>query len=160
LPATVSTKKYVHDVIGCNSRLDTIQAAILNVKLHHLNDYIHQRQVAAKRYYDGLSGLESIVLPRKMPYSSHVYHQFTVKVIDGRRDELKHYLSEYGIPCMIYYPRPLQQQNAFKDIARKGEELTTSKELCQQVLSLPMHTELTEEMQTYIIEKIREYAEQ
>ena len=154
------SKKYIHDVIGCNSRLDTIQAAILNVKLHHLNDYIQARQTAAKRYYEGLYDLDSIVLPRKMPYSSHTYHQFTIKVTEGRRDELKSYLSEHGIPSMIYYPLPLQQQKAFTDVARQGEELENSKKLCQEVLSLPMHTELTEEVQDFIIEKIREYVEQ
>ena len=154
------SKKYVHDVIGCNSRLDTIQAAILNVKLHHLNDYIKERQVAAKLYYDGLSGLKSIILPRKMPFTSHVFHQFTIKVTDGHRDELKSFLAAHGIPSMIYYPLPLQQQEAFADIAREGDELTTSDLLCQQVLSLPMHTELTEEVQTFIIDRIKEYAEQ
>ena len=154
------SKKYVHDVIGCNSRLDTIQAAILNVKIHHLNEYIQERQAAAKRYYEGLSGLQTIVLPRKMPYTSHVFHQFTIKVTDGRRDELKSFLAAHGIPSMIYYPLPLQQQEAFADIAREGDELITSDLLCQQVLSLPMHTELTGEVQTYIIDKIREYAEQ
>lgn len=153
-------KKYVHDVIGCNSRLDTIQAAILNVKIHHLNDYIEERQAVAKRYYEGLAGLKSIVLPGKMPFSSHVFHQFTLKVTDGRRDELKSFLAAHGIPSMIYYPLPLHQQNAFTDIAREGDELTISEQLCQQVLSLPMHTELTEEVQTYIIDKIREYVQQ
>lgn len=154
------SKKYIHDVIGCNSRLDTIQAAILNVKLHHLNDYILARQTAAKRYYEGLYDLDSIVLPPKMPYSSHTYHQFTIKVTEGRRDELKSYLSGHGIPSMIYYPLPLQQQKAFTDIARQGEELRNSEILCQEVLSLPMHTELTEEVQNFVIEKIREYVEQ
>ncbi|BEH00515.1 DegT/DnrJ/EryC1/StrS family aminotransferase [Bacteroides sedimenti] len=154
------SKKYIHDVVGCNSRLDTIQAAILNVKLHHLNDYIEARQTAANRYYEGLFDLPSLVLPRKMPYTTHVFHQFTLKVTDGSRDELKTFLASHGIPSMIYYPLPLQSQQAFADIVREGEQLNTSELLCQQVLSLPMHTELTEEVQNFIIEKIREYAEQ
>ena len=154
------SKKYVHDVIGCNSRLDTIQAAILSVKLHHLNDYIEERQLVAKRYYEGLSDLNSILLPRKMPYTSHTFHQFTIKVLDGKRDELKKFLASHGIPSMVYYPLPLQEQEALTDIVREGEQLPNSELLCQQVLSLPIHTEMTEEVQNFIIEKIREYAEQ
>ena len=154
------SKKYVHDVIGCNSRLDTIQAAILSVKLHHLNDYIEERQLVAKRYYEGLSDLNSILLPRKMPYTSHTFHQFTIKVTNGKRDELKKFLAAHGIPSMVYYPLPLQEQEAFTDIVREGEQLPNSELLCQQVLSLPIHTEMTEEVQNFIIEKIREYAEQ
>ncbi len=151
------SKKYIHDVVGCNSRLDTIQAAILSVKLHHLNNYIHIRQQAAKRYYKGLSEVKSIVLPYREPFSTHVFHQFTLKVIDGKRDELRTYLAAQGIPSMIYYPLPLQRQNAFMGIAREGEEPTISELLSRQVLSLPMHTELTEEIQAYIINKIRKY---
>lgn len=154
------SKKYVHDVIGCNSRLDTIQAAILSVKLHHLNDYIEKRQLVAKRYYEGLSDLNSILLPRKMPYTSHTFHQFTIKVTNGKRDELKKFLAAHGIPSMVYYPLPLQEQEAFTDIVREGEQLPNSELLCRQVLSLPIHTEMTEEVQNFIIEKIREYAEQ
>jgi dTDP-4-amino-4,6-dideoxygalactose transaminase len=154
------SRKYVHDVIGCNSRLDTIQAAILNVKIHHLNDYIEERQAVAKRYYEGLAGLKSIVLPGKMPSSSHVFHQFTLKVTDGKRDELKSFLAAHGIPSMIYYPLSLHEQEAFADVARKGDNLFVSEQLCLQVLSLPIHTEMAEEEQSYIIDKIREYAQQ
>jgi dTDP-4-amino-4,6-dideoxygalactose transaminase len=153
-------KKYVHDVIGCNSRLDTIQAAVLSVKIHHLNDYIEERQAVAKHYYEGLAGLKSIVLPGKMPFSSHVFHQFTLKVTDGRRDELKSFLAAHGISSMIYYPLPLHEQQAFADVARKSDNLFVSEQLCQQVLSLPIHTEMAEEEQSYIINKIREYAQQ
>lgn len=153
-------RKYVHDVIGCNSRLDTIQAAILNIKIHHLNDYIEKRQAVAKRYYEGLAGLKSIALPTKMPFSSHVFHQFTLKVTDGSRDELKSFLAAHGISSMIYYPLPLHEQVAFTDVARKSDNLSVSEQLCQQVLSLPIHTEMAEEEQSYIINKIREYAQQ
>lgn len=154
------TKKYVHDVIGCNSRLDTIQAAILNVKLHHLNDYNRKREKIAKRYYEGLSDLKFIVLPMKMPFSSHVFHQFTLKVTDGKRDDLKSFLFSNGISSMIYYPFPLHKQEAFQNISVRKGDLSVSELLCEQVLSLPMHTELTEEVQNYIIDKIREYAAQ
>ncbi len=154
------SKKYIHDVIGCNSRLDTIQAAILNVKLHHLNDYNRKREKIAKRYYEGLSDLKSIVLPKKMPFSSHVFHQFTLKVTDGKRDDLKNFLSSNGISSMIYYPLPLHNQEAFQNISVRNEDLSVSELLCEQVLSIPMHTELTEQVQNYIIDKIREYAEQ
>lgn len=152
------SKKYVHEVVGCNSRLDTIQAAILSVKLHHLNDYIEARQLAAKRYNDGLANLPNIILPKVEPHSTHVYHQFTLKVTNGKRDELKAFLAVQGIPSMIYYPMPLQHQPAFAEIAREGEPLLIAEQLSDQVLSLPIHTELTEEVQQYIIDKVREYA--
>jgi dTDP-4-amino-4,6-dideoxygalactose transaminase len=95
-----------------------------------------------------------------MPYTSHTFHQFTIKVLHGKRDELKKFLAAHGIPCMVYYPLPLQEQEAFTDIVRQGEQLATSEQLCREVLSLPIHTEMTEEVQNFIIEKIREYAEQ
>ncbi|MDR0833718.1 MAG: DegT/DnrJ/EryC1/StrS family aminotransferase [Candidatus Symbiothrix sp.] len=150
-------QKYHHEVLGCNSRLDTLQAAILNVKLKHLDDYTAARQKAAQIYTQGLKGVEGIVTPKEMSFSTHVYHQYTIKVEGGKRDALKHYLAEQGIPTMIYYPSPLQEQPAFKYIARAGEPLTVAKELSQSVLSLPMHTELTAEQQTYIIDKIKKY---
>ena len=149
--------KYHHEILGCNSRLDTLQAAILNVKLQHLEEYIHARQQAAKIYSEGLAGISGITLPKEMPYSTHVYHQYTLKVKNGKRNALKSFLSEKGIPSMIYYPLPLNEQNAFKKITRTAENLDVSKELAESVLSLPMHTELTAEEQEYIIASIKNF---
>ena len=149
--------KYHHEILGCNSRLDTLQAAILNVKLQHLDEYIHARQQAAKIYSEGLADMDGITLPKEMPYSTHVYHQYTLKVKNGKRNELKSFLSEKGVPSMIYYPLPLNEQNAFKKITRAAENLDVSKELADSVLSLPMHTELTDEEQDYIITSIKNF---
>ncbi|MDR3266681.1 MAG: DegT/DnrJ/EryC1/StrS family aminotransferase, partial [Tannerella sp.] len=150
-------EKYHHEVLGCNSRLDSLQAAILNVKLKHLDEYSRARYQAAQFYTRELKNLQGIETPPEMPYSTHVYHQYTLKVKDGRRDNLKKYLAEQGIPSMVYYPLPLHEQNAFKTIARAGGSLDVSKELAASVLSLPMHTELTENQQNRIVFSIKEF---
>ncbi len=149
--------RYHHEVLGVNSRLDSIQAAILNVKLKHLEEYQEARYKAAQVYTQGLQDIDSIETPVEMPYSSHVYHQYTLKITDGTRDELKAYLQDWNIPAMIYYPIALHQQEAFLQIARRGGDLEVSERLSETVLSLPMHTELDLEQQNYIIEKIRHF---
>ena len=149
--------KYRHEILGCNSRLDTLQAAILNLKLQHLDEYTQARQRAAKIYSEGLAGIGGIMLPKEMPYSTHVYHQYTLQVKDGKRYALKTFLAEKGIPSMIYYPLPLNEQNAFKSIARAADNLDVSKELADSVLSLPMHTELTAGEQEYIITSVKNF---
>lgn len=158
--------KYHHSIIGCNSRLDTIQAAVLDVKLGYLSDYIAARQKAAEFYMEQLQGVEGIELPVTAPYTSHVYHQFTLKVMGGKRDALKEFLSQRDIPTMVYYPLPLQRQEAFMPIAKvaggaaalQGEEmLENSTKLSGCVLSLPMHTELTEEQLNYICKAIKAF---
>ena len=136
--------KYHHSIIGCNSRLDTIQAAILNVKLKHLKEYSQSRYNAAQIYTERLKNIEGIITPYQAPYSTHVYHQYTLK-IETDRAAIQRKLSENGIPSMIYYPLPLHHQEAFKNISIIGENLDNSEKLCTQVLSLPMHTELTKE---------------
>ena len=151
------TVKYYHEILGCNSRLDTLQAAILNVKLQHLDEYTQARQRAAKIYSEGLRNLDGITLPKEMPYSTHVYHQYTIKVHDGKRNALKAHLTEKDVPSMIYYPLPLSEQNAFKSITRAAGQLDVSKELAGAVLSLPMHTELCEEEQKYIINAVKSF---
>lgn len=151
------TVKYHHEILGCNSRLDTLQAAILNIKLQHLDEYTKARQQAAKIYSKSLTGIEGLILPKEMPYSTHVYHQYTLKVRDGKRNALKTHLSEKGVPSMIYYPLPLNEQNAFKSITRAAGVLNVSKELADSVLSLPMHTELTIEEQEYIIDSVKSF---
>jgi dTDP-4-amino-4,6-dideoxygalactose transaminase len=150
--------KYHHDVLGCNSRLDTLQAAILKVKLKYLDDYCSARYQAAQNYHDLLKDVTDITLPYEAPYSSHVYHQYTVKVNHaGKRDQLKSFLQEKGIPSMVYYPLSLNEQEAFKHITRKAEDLTNSEKLSKTVLSLPMHTELTVDEQIYISGQIKNF---
>lgn len=151
------TEKYVHKYIGVNSRLDSLQAAVLNVKLKYLDEFIKERQLAAFRYSKLLNGIEEIVLPVESNNSTHVFHQFTLRINNGKRNELKKYLESMGIPVMIYYPIPLNEQVAFRDISIISETLDVTKILCNSVLSLPMHTELTEEEQLFITNHIRDF---
>ena len=149
--------KYHHQIIGCNSRLDTLQAAILNAKLKHIEEFIAARQAAACIYDNALKDLDGILLPSRLPASSHVYHQYTIQVLAGRRDALQTYLKEQGVPALIYYPVPMQEQIAFKGHARISGDLSVAKRLSQNVLSLPIHTEMEEETQEYIIKKIKKF---
>jgi dTDP-4-amino-4,6-dideoxygalactose transaminase len=148
-------EKYVHKYIGVNSRLDSLQAAVLNVKLGHLNEYITARQKSAQIYDQILIDISEIKIPSRSNSSSHVFHQYTIKVKGDKRDGLKKHLESFGIPAMIYYPIPLNEQEAFQNIGKVAGELTNTKLLCKSVLSLPMHTELTLEEQEYIADKIR-----
>lgn len=152
-------KKYYHSVIGCNSRLDTIQAAILDIKLSHLDEYGKARHDAAEYYSKNLKDVKGIEIPFEAENSTHVYHQYTLKVLDGKRDALKKHLEDNGIPSMIYYPLPLQEQEAFQFITRTAESLDNAKKLSESVLSLPMHTELTSKEQDFIIDKICKFFE-
>ena len=149
--------KYHHKVIGCNSRLDTIQAVVLNAKLPHLDEYCEARYAAAQYYTSALKGVDGIITPVEQPNSTHVYHQYTLKVLNGKRDVLKQYLADNGIPSMIYYPLPLQQQEAFRNITRAAESLDTAAELAASVLSLPIHTEISHEQQDMVIDAIKKF---
>ncbi|MGO4292717.1 DegT/DnrJ/EryC1/StrS family aminotransferase [Chitinophaga sp. RAB17] len=149
-------KKYVHKYIGVNSRLDTIQAAILNVKLKYLDEYAAARLKAADYYDQELAGLPGITTPVRVADSTHVFHQYTLKV-ESNRDALKAFLEANSIPAMIYYPVPLNEQEAFRGIGKVIGDLTVTQSLCKTVLSLPIHTELTTEEQDYIINKIKEF---
>jgi len=146
--------KYYHDIIGCNSRLDTLQAAVLDIKLKHLDEYSASRYRAAQIYKDLLEGINEITLPKEMSYSTHVYHQFTIQV-SQRREEFREYLAKKGISSMIYYPMPLNNQKAFSSISRVGASLKNSERLASTVVSLPMHTELTPQVQKIICEEIK-----
>ena len=146
--------KYHHQILGCNSRLDTLQAAVLEVKLRHLGEYCAARQEAAARYRALLSDTKGVELPVESHFSTHVYHQFTLKVADGRRDGLKEHLASRGIPSMIYYPLPLHHQQAYR---QDGLSLPVAEALAGSVLSLPMHTELTEGVQERIAEAVKEF---
>jgi len=149
--------KYYHDIIGCNSRLDTIQAAVLNVKLKRLDEYSKLRYDAAVRYKELLSGIDSIVLPHESNYSSHVYHQFTIQVPPESRYQLQNYLAGKGIASTTYYPISLNHQRAFVGISKIRVPLINSEKLAASVLSLPMHTELTEEIQRTICDAVGEF---
>ena len=149
-------KKYHHEITGCNSRLDAMQAAILDIKLRHLNEYNGARSKAAARY-DRLLSATPLVLPAIAPDRTHVYHQYTVRVPNGQRDALREYLAARDIPSMVYYPLPLHHQPAFARTSRMAGRLDTSERLCQEVLSLPMHTELTETQQTHIAQAIYKF---
>ena len=151
------TKKYHHKIIGSNSRLDTVQAAILNIKLKHIDEFTQRRQQLAEQYDQELNGLPDILLPPKSPNSTHVYHQYTIKIKNNKRDALKSHLAENGIPSMIYYPLPVHEQEAYKWVARLSGNLNESKQLCSDVLSLPIHSEMTDEEQTFIIETIKSF---
>ena len=151
------SQKYIHQIVGCNSRLDTIQAAILQVKLLYLDSYIHKRQAMANAYNDGLKPLADwLEIPYCIPDSRHVYNQYTLK-IKKNRDKLQSYLKEKGIPTTVYYPLPLHHQPAFKHLTRIGSDLSVSEKLCRTVLSLPMHTEANEEQIQYIINQFMHY---
>ena len=150
--------KYHHDVVGVNSRLDTIQAAVLDVKLKHLNSYCEARQKAANYYDSALKHFEQINIPFRSSFSTHVFHQYTIK-IDGQfsRDELKSYLAEQGIPSMIYYPLPLHEQKAYLEFLPGDMDYPISTSLCNSVLSLPMHTHLKIEEQDFIVQHIKSF---
>jgi UDP-2-acetamido-2-deoxy-ribo-hexuluronate aminotransferase len=140
------TRRYYHSVVGVNSRLDTIQAAILDVKLKRLDEYAAARQNAAKFYDDVFENIEQLQPPARAVNSTHVFHQYTLQVKNGRRAELQKHLEDAGIPAMIYYPVPLHQQEAFKDSVTPNFCLPVTEKLCDEVLSLPIHTEMSEEL--------------
>lgn len=149
--------KYYHDIIGCNSRLDTIQAAVLNVKLQKLDIYSQSRYSAAQLYKELLGSVDDIVLPAEVSNSTHVYHQFTLQLKEKNRDDLKDFLASKGIASMVYYPMSLNNQKAFSSISRIGADLTNSEILASTVISLPMHTELTPGIQKTIADAVIEF---
>jgi UDP-2-acetamido-2-deoxy-ribo-hexuluronate aminotransferase len=150
-------KKYYHKYVGVNSRLDTIQAAVLNVKLKYLDDFSSSRYSAADKYYSLLHSQDGILLPHRLKNSSHVFHQFTILVLNGKRDDLKNHLESIGVPSMIYYPLPLYEQEAFNEVCEVVGTVEVTKGLCTSVLSLPMHTELTEEDQVFISNGVKSF---
>ncbi len=149
--------RYYHDRIGLNSRLDSIQAAILKVKLRHLQDFNERRARAADRYDRLLGQSPRLEIPYRSPFSSHIFHQYTLKINGADRDELRKHLQEKDIPAMVYYPLPLHAQQAFPESAGSADALPVSTDLCSRVISLPMHTELTGEEQGYIAENLLSY---
>jgi UDP-2-acetamido-2-deoxy-ribo-hexuluronate aminotransferase len=148
-------KKYYHSIIGVNSRLDTLQAAILDVKLNHLDDFILSRIEVAKAFNEGFKANLNVKTPLQT-MQHHVYHQYVIKVDAAKRDNLKEYLSEHDIPTMIYYPLPLHQQEAYDEFSRNSE-LKVSEQLCNEVLALPIHTEMSSNQVNYIIETVNSF---
>ena len=140
--------KYHHEIVGCNSRLDSIQAEILNVKLKHLDYYNANRKIMANNYNLAFSEIDQIKTPKVISNSDHVYHQYTLRVLNGKRNELKNYLNDLGIPSMIYYPIPIHKQKPY----RNNQNLKNTDILSNEVISLPIHTELENSNQDYIID--------
>ena len=150
--------RYHHDVVGVNSRLDSIQAAVLNAKLPLLDQYNLARQNAARKYTAALDGHKNIIAPNICDICDcHVFHQYTLRIIDANRDGLMQHLLDKGIPCAIYYPIPLHAQKAYLDIRYKEEDFPITNQLVKEVISLPMHTELDDEQIQFITNSILEY---
>ncbi len=154
-----SKPKYYHHVVGYNSRLDALQAAILRAKLPHLAEWTQARQERAERYDELLSGLPEIVLPYRAPNRTHIFHQYTIRVLGGKRDVLRAYLAEQGIGTEVYYPLPLHLQPCFRHLGYKEGDLPESERASREVLSLPMFPELTEEEQEYVADQIKKFLE-
>ena len=146
--------RYYHDTVGINSRLDSIQAAVLDAKLPHLNEYIAARQAAAAYYDKAFANHPNILIPTRSEHSTHVFHQYTLRLVDVDRDALREALAAKGIPAMIYYPVPLHMQKAYQDTRYQEGAFPVAEKLAACVLSLPMHTELDEEQLAYITENI------
>lgn len=149
--------RYYHEIIGCNSRLDSIQAAILNIKLPYLDRYNEARRAVAAFYNKAFAHHPKITTPYVAPYSNHVYHQYTLVLNDADRDGLSAYLSENKIPSMIYYPVPGHKQKMFANLGLPDIELTVTDELTRKVISLPVHTEMEEEQLIFITEKVLQF---
>lgn len=147
--------KYHHEVIGVNSRLDTIQAAILNVKLNHLREYTAQRQKVASHYDGLLKDVSEVSIPKRATYSTHVFHQYTIKA--DQRDQLKKHLESTGVPSMIYYPIPLHLQKAYQDPRYPKGTFPVTEKLSETVISLPIHTEMSVGEVEYIANAIKEF---
>ncbi|MDQ3550569.1 MAG: DegT/DnrJ/EryC1/StrS family aminotransferase [Bacteroidota bacterium] len=151
------SKRYYHDVIGCNSRLDTIQAAILGIKLNYLDQYIDARRSVADYYDAAFASHPKITTPYRSAFSKHVFHQYTLILEGISRDELQTYLAGLDIPSMIYYPVPAHKQKMFESFGSSETDLPATDFLTERVISLPVHTEMDEEQLNFITSKILEY---
>lgn len=151
-------ERYHHDVVGVNSRLDSIQAAVLNAKLPLLDQYNKSRQDAARKYTSAFEGHKNIIAPSICEICDcHVFHQYTLRIINADRDGLMQHLLNKGIPCAIYYPIPLHAQKAYLDVRYKEEDFPITNQLAKEVISLPMHTELDEEQIQFITQSVIEF---
>jgi len=150
-------KRYYHEIVGCNSRLDTLQAAILNVKLPLLDEYIRRRRAAADFYDQALGGHPKIRTPYRAPYNKHVFHQYTLILEGADRNKLNEFLASKNIPSMIYYPVPAHRQNMFASFQSGLQKLEVTDWLTERVISLPMHTELDEEQLSFISQSVLDF---
>ena len=151
------SKRYYHDVVGCNSRLDTMQAAILDIKLKHLDEYIDARRKAADFYDAAFAGNKKITTPFRGENNKHVFHQYTLILNDVNRDGLHQFLADSNVPSMIYYPVPAHRQKMFDAFGGSSYNLPVTDWLTERVISLPIHTELDEEQQQFIVSKVLEF---
>jgi len=158
-------ERYHHDVVGVNSRLDSIQAAVLRAKLPKLDDYCNRRRDASRKYSKAFNGQENIIVPKTVngcdgicdTCDCHVFHQYTLRVTNGKRDALVKHLGENGIPCGVYYPIPLHKQKAYADDRYNETDFTVTNQLVKEVVSLPMHTELDDEQIDFITRNVIEF---
>ena len=153
-------KRYYHEVVGCNSRLDTLQAAILNIKLKHLDQYNKARQAVAQFYDKAFANNAKIITPFVAAYSTHVYHQYTLQLVGVNRDALNEFLATQKIPSMIYYPVPGHKQEMFASFGLPKIELAITDQLTNCVISLPVHTEMDEEQLTFITSNVLQFINQ
>lgn len=153
------TVRYIHDYIGVNSRLDSIQAAILRIKLRKLDEYNKARKIAAEKYNKAFEKCNKLITPYISPDSTHIFHQYTLIIKDIDRDALLKHLNEKGIPAAIYYPIPLHHQKAYLDERYQSGMFPVSEKLCKSVISLPMHTELDDEQIAFITKNVLEFIE-
>ena len=151
------SKRYYHDVVGCNSRLDTMQAAILDIKLKYLDEYIAARRKAADFYDAAFAGNKKITTPFRAQNNTHVFHQYTLILNEVNRDGLHQFLADNGVPSMIYYPVPAHRQKMFDAFGGSSYKLPVTDWLTERVISLPIHTELDEEQQSFIVSNVLEY---
>lgn len=151
-------ERYHHDVVGVNSRLDSVQAAVLNAKLPHLDDYNKARRAAAEKYSKAFAGHADIITPViKGDDKSHVFHQYTLRILNADRNALMKHLLDKGIPCAIYYPIPLHSQKAYASSRYNEDDFTVTNQLVKEVISLPMHTELDDEQIAFITQTILDF---
>ncbi|WP_298996596.1 DegT/DnrJ/EryC1/StrS aminotransferase family protein [uncultured Tenacibaculum sp.] len=150
-------KRYYHDVVGVNSRLDSVQAAVLKAKLPLLDSYCDARRKAAEYYSNAFANNPNIITPTISDFTTHVFHQYTLKITNGKRDELHQHLLDNGIPNAIYYPVPLHAQKAYQDDRYNEADFTVTNQLIDEVISLPMHTELDEEQLAFITKTINDF---
>lgn len=152
-----SEQRYYHEVIGVNSRLDSVQAAVLRIKLRHLNAYAKARNAAAAAYDNAFSRVNDITIPERSTFSNHVFHQYTLRVANGKRDALRKHLEAAGIPAMVYYPVPCHLQNAYKSDRFPVGSLPVTEQLTEEVISLPMSTELDPEQLEHITRAVTNF---
>jgi dTDP-4-amino-4,6-dideoxygalactose transaminase len=150
-------KRYYHDVVGVNSRLDSLQAAVLQIKLPLLDGFCDARRKAAMYYTEALSTNSNIITPAISVFSTHVFHQYTLRITNGKRDDLHQHLLDNNIPNAIYYPVPLHAQKAYKNERYNESDFTITNQLIDEVISLPMHTELDEDQLAFITKTINDF---